>query len=1154
MNRKLSWSRIILALVVTSCSTGFAATQVHQYGLTWTFDKDYEIGQFINGDWWVVGPATIVSVSPAPTVDPYRNGSMINPITGGPQGYDDRLFNFQPTSSVVYPRTLVPNESLVSTISLLEPECINSNGNEGVIDLRGVCIQGNAFLRTAAVLTCLQEPPPSGTFRPPFVGTVKPLYSGNNLRFDKLESFPPISSLPDPEYFIRGLQRPWLLHSFDFNGRAMHPYQNMLNYYREIGAFLSDASLLVHFDLEPQYKEELVLLLVQLGIDMYYTALLGHGDSSFYKWPILFSGMVLDNPSLSNLFLDGLSLTPFREDWQTYYPNQGTSPFQSDIVPTGQGWTGATVLWRQDPGTHEHEHLHPSEWDQVSDGGGIKREAYRRISTSPTWVGMALAAKIMHADHFWNHEAYFDYILRWMEEDFSEYSGVISQYYEQDNFQGGKASSAFVDEAWMVYADFFYKRVTPSPFLSSVSGLPNSIELHWEHKNREMIDYFSVYRSDQPEGPYILLASELQSTHYLDGSVQADRKYYYQVRAHGQNQESEPSISIEGQTTHLWGQEDFEDASWQASNLDQINNLEWELNLGRGGAGVTTMTGLHSDLDGRWLVVGSAQSDPTYVTTIREVGPDFTIHHDHYQKYASGDKGLVLLFRDQDNHYRVQIERYAFNVWRVLNGQAVLLGGSPALSMQHAASSAHFEISVRRENGSIVFDCTKSNWYKYDKSEFIPDPVSLKVVDQDPASINTFAKGKIGFYQLTPGTSNVPRYDNIVVTIRQTGGGTEPGPTLTPTSTTPPTPAPTVATPPTPTPIPEAGVHAPNVVFNSGAAAGIEFVLIGQDQPVAHDSAGRKDNPTGILLNAFGESFLVDTMGSDSWLTTNSESQNVILVDDAVPGPIDAWMQEGPSRATHAFPTASLFTSGVPDVSVPIQYGSMSSQLGSPNDQSFYSDRIRVDRRVFSSEGRFFVLYDEVTAVDGQQHTFSWVGHTDGSLSFPSANAVNVVKESGNRVEVRFFGPPLEFSLYDLPEDSDGDGEEEARPYFTTQKTGVGTQFLTVLFPVRSGEQSPTYASLYTPVGEAGLVRFDGADYLFFAQGGDRQEVLLDDRLFTNARFLIAKSLGQDLLEVFAIEQSGPLRWDGNLIVNESMVRSYLYQRTEAGVALTTLD
>lgn len=38
------------------------------YGITWTFDAVYPYGQFVNGDYWVVGPAIIVGINP-PSID-----------------------------------------------------------------------------------------------------------------------------------------------------------------------------------------------------------------------------------------------------------------------------------------------------------------------------------------------------------------------------------------------------------------------------------------------------------------------------------------------------------------------------------------------------------------------------------------------------------------------------------------------------------------------------------------------------------------------------------------------------------------------------------------------------------------------------------------------------------------------------------------------------------------------------------------------------------------------------------------------------------------------------------------------------------------------------------------------------------------------------
>ncbi len=39
---------------------------VSEYGITWTFEKPARVGQFINGDCYVVGPVTVVKIDPAP--------------------------------------------------------------------------------------------------------------------------------------------------------------------------------------------------------------------------------------------------------------------------------------------------------------------------------------------------------------------------------------------------------------------------------------------------------------------------------------------------------------------------------------------------------------------------------------------------------------------------------------------------------------------------------------------------------------------------------------------------------------------------------------------------------------------------------------------------------------------------------------------------------------------------------------------------------------------------------------------------------------------------------------------------------------------------------------------------------------------------------
>ena len=43
---------------------------VSEYGITWTFAKPARAGRFINGDWYVVGPVTVVKIDRLPPPPP----------------------------------------------------------------------------------------------------------------------------------------------------------------------------------------------------------------------------------------------------------------------------------------------------------------------------------------------------------------------------------------------------------------------------------------------------------------------------------------------------------------------------------------------------------------------------------------------------------------------------------------------------------------------------------------------------------------------------------------------------------------------------------------------------------------------------------------------------------------------------------------------------------------------------------------------------------------------------------------------------------------------------------------------------------------------------------------------------------------------------
>jgi hypothetical protein len=88
-------------------------------------------------------------------------------------------------------------------------------------------------------------------------------------------------------------------------------------------------------------------------------------------------------------------------------------------------------------------------------------EDYRRCCTSISWVGEALAARIMNALELWNHPPFFDYVDRWMTENDSEAVATIQQErgwdYSAKWQRQGQCWDKFVQNMWTAYRDRLVK-------------------------------------------------------------------------------------------------------------------------------------------------------------------------------------------------------------------------------------------------------------------------------------------------------------------------------------------------------------------------------------------------------------------------------------------------------------------------------------------------------------------------------------------------------------------------------------------------------------------------------------------------------------------------------------------------------------------------
>lgn len=396
-------------------------SSVSQYGITWTFDAPRPVGRFVTGDWWVVGPVTIVSVDPAPTAD--RHGSMLDPV--GPQDYDSRAGRHEGGLKVQFPLEIAPTHSLVSSISHPEqPEC-DQGGNDGWLTYDGDCQRGP--IATQAILTVVAEPQPADAFRPPYAGADKPIHRAADLCWGALPKLAPPADPPDPAGLLRHVERPWVDHLETWEIQHGCATLNMFCYGREVGNIV--ATLAAYVILDTPDQQELARRLVQLGIDNYGVLQAGGnwqangGHSNGRKFPVVFAGALLGDAAMAS---PGADIG--NEDPMTYFGAEGTALWGRDCndcyFEAGCAYEGECQNGAKD----------------CRDPAGLVDgcDDYRNCCTSATWVGEALAIHAMNLTAAWAHDPFFAYVDRWVAGDVPG---------------GGAASNAFVSEVWTLYRD-----------------------------------------------------------------------------------------------------------------------------------------------------------------------------------------------------------------------------------------------------------------------------------------------------------------------------------------------------------------------------------------------------------------------------------------------------------------------------------------------------------------------------------------------------------------------------------------------------------------------------------------------------------------------------------------------------------------------------
>jgi hypothetical protein len=461
---------------------------VSQYGITWTFEEPMPVGRFITGDWYVVGPATVVKVDPAAlfgkdvesgapwtavpkrdadgkvvrdendrTVYDYvdidarereefagrfcRNGSVLNvPPVLDKSGFDTRVRHdiYDPELTAHLPIRMKPGDALVSTIS------------------KRNMARGTHYTTTqsVAILTCLEEPVGADAFRPGYMDRDQAIYLARNLRRELLPTLEPVASTPQIDKLVPVFDRPWLEYALFHEDHA--PYQ-MGGYGQGLARRGGDAGLVLCLDFTPEEKEPLLVGYIQLGIDLWGMLKAGHvgwqawgGWNSGHKLPVIMAGVLLGDEEMASPS-KAYPQASFQEDEQTGY---GRTWRGAPVVFLGHSGVDARTGQGRARGRHTwgpYEHLHPSEWNRDN----WQSDSYRRCCTSRTWPGTALAAKLMKLEEYWAHDAFFDYVDRWMTEDEAAALEVMA------NVEGGrqwpewawqgKVELQFHEEMWRKY-------------------------------------------------------------------------------------------------------------------------------------------------------------------------------------------------------------------------------------------------------------------------------------------------------------------------------------------------------------------------------------------------------------------------------------------------------------------------------------------------------------------------------------------------------------------------------------------------------------------------------------------------------------------------------------------------------------------------------
>ncbi len=400
----------------------------------WNLDGKYQVGKFVNGDYWVkvnsVGDVKIKSIKFVPnsnrSIAPVyaastRNGNMINPLPRS-QAQDSRGRRFDKKLGVQYPLILSKNQSLLSSISTIPSdysELIRSGGvNKPCIrDGGDYCsLEAHAKVYAMEILTVLDRAPSGEALRPAYMGTKKIIY---NINWDELVKKLPnhvSTKKPDIDKFIKLLSGPANFIVTGWEHRFTSPTQTEATYTAYTYTPEMFLALAANYPLDK--KKKLLQLLVQRGIDMIGSVKLGqsfYGEGGHnYAQKIL---GVIANWALNGAFNSVLKNNPYAEDSLTYFGTDGSGLYGQDCSTRVNNFQ-AMCNGSYKRGAKDCRPLASLKLNVDSFTPGYSKcNAYQGLTWSGSgkggYAGQALAIDLLGIRTFWQGDgSFFSYVKR----------------------------------------------------------------------------------------------------------------------------------------------------------------------------------------------------------------------------------------------------------------------------------------------------------------------------------------------------------------------------------------------------------------------------------------------------------------------------------------------------------------------------------------------------------------------------------------------------------------------------------------------------------------------------------------------------------------------------------------------------------------------